>query len=723
MRDRFRTRLCNLFLPALRPAQRAQLSTDTHRARRGFNAVAALVGAALYSLSYVHGIAAGGTGPSLSAGIGIDIGGAMPFVPAGVAVAVAAVVAIDRWRQVAPAVFDAALSLGVLLAAWVPSVGLVAAGGRMTTSGSATALLSSSLSYSPSAALSAGLSASLIVSLILGFGNQVLRVRFIYAFVSTCLTIAGFVFSLTQLDGLGWFLRLVAGANVAIVGGFTLLANYRLERETRLQFIAATDRHAAGGHRMVALTSLAPLPSTATLGEAVGVAPPTYLDRLTGIPDRRYLDDFLPAVLKAAKQNQLSVALLMCDVDDFAQYNEQYGHAAGDDCLRLLVHAVQRKIRSDTDNVLRYEGEKFAVVLQGSDLEDAVHVAERIRHSIEALQIPRFIGKRIPVLTISIGVAAIAPDETILLQSDAGASRLIQRADERLYRAKRAGRNTSCYSDDGVEGFGEHHQRNILADELRRAVIEDEFVPHFQPQMDFRDDRIVAFEALVRWQHPRKGLTMPGEFIELAEQTGMIIPIGEWMLKAACREAATWPNGIRVAVNVSPAQFDRPGLYDAVCAALTDSGLPPGRLELELTENITLNDDVRARETLEQIKALGVTIALDDFGTGYSSLTYLQRMEFDKIKIDRSFVNRMTVDPNSKAIIRAVIYLARGLGMRVIAEGIETVEQLELLRSKGCDGAQGYLIGRPAPGHAVYEMLRQHAQRYGTSIGTLRFDL
>lgn len=603
----------------------------------------------------------------------------------------------DRWPPVRPMVVDSVLSLGVLLAAVVSSFQLL---------------------YGPVSHVAPW---SLTVSLILGFGNQVLRVRFVCALSATVLSFAVFIFCLTRLDDVIGLQRAVAGANVAIVGAFTLLANFRLERDARRRFIANADRHTAGAQRM--LTSLAPQPSMATLGESVGMPPPTYLDHLTGIPDRRYLDVFLPAVLNAARRNQLSVALLMCDVDDFAHYNDQYGRAAGDDCLRLLVHAVQRKIRSDSGKVLRYGDERLAVVLHGSDLEDAVHVAERIRHGIEALRIPRFIGKRAPVLTVSIGVAAIAPDETISPSAEACASWLIQRTDERLYRAKRAGRNTSCYRDDGVEGFGERHERNILADELRQAVIENEFVPHFQPQMDFRDDRIVAFEALVRWQHPRKGLTMPGEFIELAEETGVIIQIGEWMLKVACREAAGWPIDIRVAVNVSPSQFDRPGLYEAVRTALADSGLTPTRLELELTENITLNDNVRARKTLEQIKALGVTIALDDFGTGYSSLTYLQRMEFDKIKIDRSFVNRMSVDPNSKAIIRSVIYLARGLGMRVIAEGIETAEQLELLRLKGCDGAQGYLIGRPSPAHGVAETLRSHAQRYGSSMKTVHFDI
>jgi diguanylate cyclase (GGDEF)-like protein len=422
-------------------------------------------------------------------------------------------------------------------------------------------------------------------------------------------------------------------------------------------------------------------------------------DPLTGLPNRDYVDDVLPSILEAAEKFATPVAALMFDIDHFQVYNDRQGVDAGDAWLRSIGGIVRKKIRTPSDRIIYFGNGRFIVILPDSDLEDATHVAERIRHHVDATQrgtgpvdssaAPA--GARPPdSLTISVGVAASIPGRAI------DAKHLIQLLGERLHRAKRAGRNTTCYTDDGLGGFGDQRERNLLTEELRQAVVEQEFFPYFQPQLAFESNDIVAYEALVRWRHPRMGLTMPGAFIELAEQTGVIVSIGGWMLKAACIEAQRWPDHIRVAVNVSPVQFERPGLYEAVVEALLRSALKPHRLELELTENVALCDSVIAQQTLEKIKALGVTIALDDFGTGYSSLTYLQRMHFDKLKIDRSFVSAAIDGPHSRAIIRAVIHLAHSLNMTVIAEGVETLEQFHLVRNAGCDGAQGYWIGPPA---------------------------
>lgn len=637
--------------PKFNPHLERRYAADVHRDRRGYNSLVALIGALLFTVSC--GVNAFIHSGVLYLSIVLQV---LVFTPLYLAFLIA-----DRRFFLSPLVYYSALTGGLVLATVISGILLI--NGRM-----------------PSIALQL-----LSISFVLGFGNQVLRLPFRHAAASTllCLTVYELcVFGASTLEG--WE-RLVVTLNGLAIGSASLLGNFLFNRETR-RFFLLNQRDQLDQITLAAENSELKLRS--------------HTDPLTLAPNRRYFEELFPVAMDSARLNRAPLALLMFDVDNFKHYNDHHGHVAGDDALRQIVQAVQSKLRRDSDRITRYGGDEFAVIVPGSDLEDAAHVAERIRHCVEALQLNILSkGDLSGVLTVSVGIAAMAHDDNVRPEH------LLKLADERLYRAKRDGRNTICYTDDGISGFGVHHERNQLTEELRAAVVNEAFVVYFQPQFDFQENKITAFEALVRWQHPRRGLTMPGDFIALAEETGIIVSIGKHVLETACREACTWPEEIRIAVNVSPAQLERPGLFETVQHALLQSGLSPARLELELTENVTIHNSRIARDTLSKIKGLGITLALDDFGTGYSSLTYLHRMDFDKIKIDRSFVSSMKDDSDAKAIIRAVIYLARGLGIKVLAEGVETAEQLELLRAKGCDSIQGYLMGRPAPANQIADML------------------
>ncbi|WP_238298498.1 putative bifunctional diguanylate cyclase/phosphodiesterase, partial [Methylobacterium soli] len=403
-------------------------------------------------------------------------------------------------------------------------------------------------------------------------------------------------------------------------------------------------------------------------------------DPLTGLANR--------AAFNAQLERQLAVsgaATMLClDLDRFKAVNDTLGHPAGDVLLQTVAERLRQVVR-ETDLVARIGGDEFVILLA-----DPGPVAERSARAIaeritEAVGRPLRLDGHTAQIGVSIGIASGPQDG-----KDAGT--LFGHADIALYRAKAAGRNTHCFYEAGMSA--RLASRNRLELDLREAVSAGQFLLHYQPALDLLHPAVSGCEALVRWMHPRQGLIGPGEFISLAEETGLIARLGGWILREACREASTWPGDMRVAVNVSAVQFERPGLEHNVAAALAVSGLAPHRLELEITESVLMRDSEAVLACLHRLRTLGVRIALDDFGTGYSSLSYLRRFPFDKIKIDRSFIGEID-KPETAAIVRAIVGLGSDLGARITAEGVETQDQLPFVRQKGCQEMQGYLLSRP----------------------------
>ncbi|AWN47444.1 hypothetical protein DK419_14890 [Methylobacterium terrae] len=417
-------------------------------------------------------------------------------------------------------------------------------------------------------------------------------------------------------------------------------------------------------------------------------------DALTGLPNRALLHEGLADALGRGGGG---TAVLCLDLDRFKTVNDTLGHAVGDKLLRQVAARLAAEIRDEAGTGLatlaRLGGDEFAVVLTPTSRFRAGRLAGRL---IAAVGRDYDIdGKRIAV-GLSVGLA-LAPADG---QDPEG---LMRAADLALYRAKAEGRGTHRFFEPAMD-VAIQARRTVEID-LRTALAEQHFALAFQPFLGLSGDRIAGFEALLRWHHPVRGVVSPAAFVPVAEETGMIVPLGEWVLRQACREAARWPEGVRVSVNLSPVQF-RGGDIDAVViAALRDAGLDPRRLELEITEGVLLQDSESTLAILHRLKRLGVRIAMDDFGTGYSSLGYLRAFPFDKIKIDRSFVADLSVRPDALAIVRAVTTLADSLGMTTTAEGVETEEQLAHLRAAGCTEVQGYLISRPVPADAVAPML------------------
>ncbi|WP_075214277.1 putative bifunctional diguanylate cyclase/phosphodiesterase [Mongoliimonas terrestris] len=403
-------------------------------------------------------------------------------------------------------------------------------------------------------------------------------------------------------------------------------------------------------------------------------------DALTGLPDRRVLGEALAADLRAG----LPFAFLLVDLDRFKSVNDTLGHPVGD---RLLLRVVDRlrKVIGPHDLLARLGGDEFAVVHRSAD--PAVTAEALGARLVDLVGRAVIIGEHLITVGASVGIVLPAPDDD--------ADRLLQAADLALYQAKEDGRGRYRLFDPAMDARAK--ARRDLETELRRALALRQFAVHYQPQVALGSGTLTGFEALVRWNHPERGLVPPAAFIPVAEETGLIVGLGEWVLRTACMDAAAWPGDLKVAVNLSPMQFDGPGLPAVVASALARSGLLPERLELEITESVLLADTSATLATLGQLKALGVRIAMDDFGTGYSSLSYLRAFPFDKVKIDRSFVADMEVNADSAAIVRAVLTLGASLGMSTTAEGVETGSQLALLRAEGCDDAQGYFLSRPVP--------------------------
>jgi diguanylate cyclase (GGDEF)-like protein/PAS domain S-box-containing protein len=406
-------------------------------------------------------------------------------------------------------------------------------------------------------------------------------------------------------------------------------------------------------------------------------------DALTGLPNRRMFMDRLVQVLARSKRDGTTVAVLCLDLDRFKHVNDLGGHAAGDELLRQVAKRLADSSRTE-DTVARLGGDEFAVIQVGVAHPDGPGImAERM---VKAIGRPFDLGGQQTMIGTSIGIALHPGD------GEEGED-LVRAADTALYRAKEAGRGTFRFFE--AEMDVRLQERRLLERDLRQALAEEQLRVHYQPLADCGGGKIVGFEALVRWTHPERGPISPAQFIPLAEECGLIMPLGAWVMRRACTDAATWPSDKLVAVNLSPAQFRHADLAKEILAVLKETGLPAERLELEVTESLLIDDPDRVLATLMILKEAGVRISLDDFGTGYSSLSYLQRFPFDKIKIDRSFVSQMEKNADSMSIIRAVIALGKSLRIKVTAEGVESATQLNLLQQENCDLVQGYLLGKP----------------------------
>jgi diguanylate cyclase (GGDEF)-like protein len=418
---------------------------------------------------------------------------------------------------------------------------------------------------------------------------------------------------------------------------------------------------------------------------AARIAHLAYHDALTGLPNRAVFADHLArGVAKAAEQSE-PIAVLCIDLDGFKAVNDIHGHPAGDELLIEAAHRLRGVVRGN-ELVARLGGDEFAVVQAGgSQPTHAGLLSERI---IAALRQPFAIGGQSIRISASIGVAIYPTDADT-------PSDLIKNADMALYRAKAEGRGFTRFYEAAMDEA--LRQRRQLEADLCLAIGREELKVHYQPLAELDSGTITGFEALLRWDHPRLGPVSPEMFIRLAEETGHIIKLGEWVLREACSEAASWNPPLKLSVNLSPLQFTQEDLVGAVERVLAETGLAPSRLELEVTEGLLIKDAGGAIAMLERLKALGVQIAMDDFGTGYSSLTYFRMFAFDKVKIDQGFVRDMIDNPQALAIIRSVIGLGHGLGVPVVAEGVETQAQLDALRAEGCDQVQGFFIARANP--------------------------
>ncbi len=414
------------------------------------------------------------------------------------------------------------------------------------------------------------------------------------------------------------------------------------------------------------------------------VAHMTYHDGLTDLPNRVLLGERIEdALVRAGRSGQ--VAILCLDLDHFKDVNDTLGHPLGDALLQAVAKRLAASVR-DGDTVARLGGDEFAIVQVGAEQPQGVRtLAQRV---IDAVAEPYLLDGHQVIIGVSVGIALASAGGT-------DAANLLKAGDMALYRAKGDGRGIYRFFEREMDA--EMQARRTLELDLRNAIDKQQFELFYQPQFNLETSAISGFEALIRWSHPERGLVQPDAFIGLAEESGMIVPIGEWVLKQACRDAAKWPSPVKVAVNLSPAQFRSAHLMQSVVAALAGSGLAANRLELEITESTLLADSESTLTTLHHLRAMGVRISMDDFGTGYSSLSYLQSFPFDKIKIDRRFIIDVNTDGSSLAILRAVTGMCGSLGIVTTAEGVETREQFDRVKAEGCTEVQGFLTGRPMP--------------------------
>jgi len=427
------------------------------------------------------------------------------------------------------------------------------------------------------------------------------------------------------------------------------------------------------------------------------IARMAHYDALTGLPNRALFLEELDRAL-ALVQRGGNFALLYLDLDQFKRVNDTLGHIIGDELLKIVADRLCGCIR-DTDLIARLGGDEFAIIQTSLEpSSDPAVLAERISAALKA---PYDIDGHKVVAGVSIGIA-IAPNDA------AERDQLVKCADMALYGAKGGGRGTYCFYEPELDARVK--ARHQLDTDLRDALVNGEFELYYQPIVNLQTNQVSSCEALLRWHHPERGLVPPGEFIPVAEENGLIVPLGEWVLRQACADAATWPDGIKVAVNLSPAQLIGSKLLPAVVNALASSGISASRLELEITETVLMRNTFASLAMLHQLRDIGARIAMDDFGTGYSSLSYLRSFPFDKIKIDRSFIEGISEENDCAAIVEAVIDMAQRLNMTTTAEGIETVEQREKVRELGCTELQGYLFSRPKPLAEILPLLAPRAE-------------
>lgn len=413
-------------------------------------------------------------------------------------------------------------------------------------------------------------------------------------------------------------------------------------------------------------------------------------DLLTGLPNRSSFSDYLDRELEHAKEDGLKLAVIGIDLDRFKEINDLRGHKAGDQALKAIGRRLLRLIK-DGEFVARVGGDEFAAAKRFQNQGELLDFVARLEKMLfEPIRIDDFET----VTGASIGVAVYPDDGT-------DQERLVSNADLAMYRAKADVSRAVCFYESRMDEAA--RARHTLAQDLRRAVELDQLDLHYQVQTAVQTGEICGYEVLARWHHPERGAVPPSEFIPIAEESGTILIIGEWVLRTACREAASWDRPYKIAVNLSPVQFAHADLAKLVHSILLETGLPPARLELEITESTIIADKTRTLHVLRQIRALGVTIAIDDFGTGYSSLDTLRSFPFDKIKLDRSFMSEVDNSIQAKAIVRAVLTLGKSLEIPVLAEGVETNHQLEILRIEGCDEAQGFFLGKPKPVEQIFQ--------------------
>jgi diguanylate cyclase (GGDEF)-like protein len=430
---------------------------------------------------------------------------------------------------------------------------------------------------------------------------------------------------------------------------------------------------------------------TASKRDEARIAYMAHHDALTGLASRSYFTETVEAAQLSLDINGKPFGVLMLDLDRFKAINDTMGHAAGDTLLKEVAGRLKSVIAKD-DVVARLGGDEFAIVTFGTSADGdqsyqdgAIALAGRV---LDVINEPFLIDTKTVFVGTSIGIA-LAPDDGVETED------LLKKADLALYKSKAKGRNLYSLFDPHM--MAETSELHKLEADMRAGLSRAEFEVHYQPIIDARTKKIAGAEALVRWRHREHGLMSPARFIPLAESTGLIVPLGEFVLNRACRDAMSWPSDLKVAVNLSAVQFRKTNLFNVIMSALTESGLPAERLEVEVTESVLLENEADCASLLHQLKDIGISVALDDFGTGYSSLSYLKQFPFNKIKIDRSFIADVEDDEGSMAIVSAIIGLSRGLDMITTAEGIETERQFEIMRAAGVTLAQGFLLGRPCP--------------------------
>ena len=422
-------------------------------------------------------------------------------------------------------------------------------------------------------------------------------------------------------------------------------------------------------------------------------------DALTGLPNRLLFNDRLEMAIQRARRQNERLAVMFLDLDDFKQVNDTLGHSVGDELLVLVAERLQRALRRE-DTLARLGGDEFLIVMGGS--KDAASVAVMARKILSVFENPFVAKKRDLFLSGSLGIA-LCPDD------GSDPETLMANVDAAMYRAKRMGRNTFQFFTAEMQRHAQ--ERAALESGLRRALVADELRLHYQPIWELATRRIVGFEALVRWQHPEKGLLLPNAFVSLAEDVGLIIPLGGWVLRQACERTHIWresgATGLTVAVNLSARQLQHEGFVRQVLEVLRETDLPPTAIDLEITESLAMQSVQATTQVLSQLSAVGIRISIDDFGIGHSSLSYLKHFPIRRLKVDRSFIEGMARDTRDRAIVAGILSIAHSLGVKVVAEGVETAEQASLLATLGCDEAQGFLLGEPVPETEVEKLLIQ----------------